>query len=231
MTRLTKTLLAAAVAVGISVTGVVSSAPASAAATDLSNPLVLVAPHAQVTTPGELSAVEIAGLTFMREEEKLARDTYLTLYDLWGSQIFSNIARSEQVHMDAVGTLLDRYGITDPAAGNAIGAFADPALQALYDDLVDLGSQSLVDALTVGAIIEETDIADLFDELAAAEHSDIQRLYQNLENGSENHLRAYVSTLQRQTGDTYEPQILDQTTFDGIVSTSTGRGPRQGRRF
>ena len=231
MTRLTKTLLAGAVALGIAVTGVVSSAPASAAATDLSNTLAAVAPPAQVTTTGELSTAEIAGLTYMREEEKVARDTYLTLYDLWGSQIFSNIARSEQTHMDAVGTLLVRYGIADPAAGNAIGEFTDPALQALYDDLLDLGSQSLVDALTVGALIEETDIADLLDELATVEHSDIERLYSNLENGSENHLRAYVSNLQRQTGETYEPQILSQTTFDQIASASTGRGRRQGRRF
>ncbi len=231
MTRLTRTLLAGAVALGIAVTGVVSSAPASAATTDLSNTQAAVAPPALVTTTGELSTTEIAGLTFMREEEKLARDVYLTLGDLWGSQTFSNIARSEQTHMDAIGTLLDRYGIADPTAGNAIGEFTDPTLQALYDQLAVLGSQSLVDALTVGAIIEETDIADLIDELAAVEHSDIQRVYQNLEKGSENHLRAYVSTLQRQTNETYEPQILDQTTFNEIVSATTGRGRRSGRSF
>ena len=71
----------------------------------------------------------------------------------------------------------------------------------------------------------------LLDELATVEHSNIQRVYSSLENGSENHLRAYVSTLARQTGETYEPQILDQTTFSQIVSSTTGRGRRSGRSF
>ena len=35
-----------------------------------------------------LTDEEIESLVFMHEEEKLARDVYLTLYDLWGFQIF-----------------------------------------------------------------------------------------------------------------------------------------------
>ena len=38
------------------------------------------------------------------------------LYKMWGLTIFSNIASSEQKHMDAIKTLLDRYGLDDPAA-------------------------------------------------------------------------------------------------------------------
>ncbi|MDK2464101.1 MAG: DUF2202 domain-containing protein, partial [Candidatus Korarchaeota archaeon] len=56
---------------------------------------------------GDLAEEEIQGLLYMREEEKLARDVYLTLYEKWGLPIFQNIARSEQTHMDAVKTLLD----------------------------------------------------------------------------------------------------------------------------
>jgi len=54
-------------------------------------------------------------LTYIREEEKLARDVYLYLYDMWGSSIFDNISVSEQAHMDAIKTLIDRYGLDDPA--------------------------------------------------------------------------------------------------------------------
>ncbi|HRX01895.1 MAG TPA: DUF2202 domain-containing protein [Anaerolineae bacterium] len=226
MNKLTKTLLAGVVTLGVAFTSVVWSTPVSAAPIDRGGTVAL-----PVIAGDDLSADEIAGLAFMREEEKLARDVYQTLGDLWGTQIFSNIARSEQAHMDAIGTLLDRYGIADPTDGNTIGEFTNADLQALYDDLVDLGSQSVADALSVGAIIEETDISDLLDELATVEHSNIQRVYSSLENGSENHLRAYVSTLARQTGETYEPQILDQTTFSQIVSSTTGRGRRSGRSF
>ncbi len=50
----------------------------------------------------------------LREEEKLARDVYLYLYTHWNQWIFSNIAKSEQQHMDAVKGLLDKYDIEDP---------------------------------------------------------------------------------------------------------------------
>ena len=231
MNKVTHTLLAGALALGLGVASIAWTAPASAAPVDRGGPVRNQALTVPATAPGDLTADEIDGLTFMREEEKVARDVYLTLGDLWGAQVFSNIAGSEQTHMDAIGTLLDRYAIADPAAGNAIGEFTNPDLQALYDDLVALGSQSLADALTVGVVIEETDIADLMDELSAVEHADIQRVYDNLENGSTNHLRAYVSNLQHQTGEIYQPQVLDQETYDAIVTASTGGAGRRGRSF
>ena len=49
---------------------------------------------------------------FMREEEKLAHDVYVTLYAQWGLPIFQNISQSEQTHTDAVKTLIDRYGLS-----------------------------------------------------------------------------------------------------------------------
>ena len=81
-----------------------------------------------------LTETEAATLTFMREEEKLARDVYLMLADLWGNQIFSNIAASEQKHMDAPKSMLDKYNLPDPVLEE--GEFADPELQHLYDRLV-----------------------------------------------------------------------------------------------
>jgi hypothetical protein len=227
MTKLTRTLLAGAAALGLTFTSIVWAAPASAAMIDTQPTSVIVAPAAPPTPASPLSTDEIAGLTFMREEEKVARDVYLTLYETWGSQVFSNIARSEQSHMDAIKTLLDRYDIADPAAGNDIGEFTDPDLQALYDELVELGQLSLADAFRVGALIEETDIQDLIEELETVEHSDIQRVYEQLLQGSENHLRAFVSNLERQTGETYEPQVLDQATYSQIIGAASGGGPGQ----
>ncbi len=177
---------------------------------------------------GTLTEEEIDGLLYMREEEKLARDVYLTLYQQWDLQIFQNIARSEQTHTDAVKTLLGRYGLDDPAAGNDIGVFTNPDLQALYDQLVDLGSQSLADALRVGAAIEEIDILDLEERIAQTDKEDIQLVYENLMMGSRNHLRAFTSTLETQTGETYQPQYLSQEVYEAIVSQPVERGGRGG---
>ena len=118
----------------------------------------------QIAT-GQLSNPEIESILYMREEEKLARDVYLTLYEAWGLPVFQNIARSEATHMEAVKTLIDRYGLADPVA-QEIGVFTDPTLQQLYDQLVADGSNSLADALKVGAAIEEIDILDLEERIA-----------------------------------------------------------------
>ncbi len=178
-----------------------------------------------------LSASEEADLIFMREEEKLAHDVYVTLYAQWGLPLFQNIANSEATHTAAIQTLLDRYGIEDPAAGNGLGKFTNPDLQKLYDQLVAQGSQSLAEALKVGAAIEEMDILDLQTRLARTTSADIKLVYSNLLRGSENHLAAFTSTYQRQTGSTYAPQYLDQESYN-LLSGANGRrsGYRGGGR-
>jgi len=157
----------------------------------------------------DLSEAEEEGLSFMREEEKLARDVYLMLYEQWGIRIFQNIAKAEETHMSAVAGLLERYGIPDPAADTAVGVFTNPELQALYDQLMEEGSQSLADALRVGALVEEVDIIDLEDYIDQTDNEDLLLVYQNLLKGSYNHLRAFTSTLEKQTGEIYQLQLLE----------------------
>jgi hypothetical protein len=151
----------------------------------------------QTTTPASqtpttpLSSQEEADLRYMREEERLARDVYTALFAEWQLPVFNNIAAAEQAHMDAVKALLDRYGLSDPAAGKAPGVFTDPALQALYDDLIVQGSASVEAAIAAGVLIEKTDIADLKDSLSQTTHADIGLVYNNLLRASNNHLAAF----------------------------------------
>lgn len=171
----------------------------------------------------ELSAEETAALLFMREEEKLARDVYTVLFGLWNQPTFQNIAASEQMHMDEIKTLLDRYAIADPAL--APGEFTDPALKALYDQLVAQGSLSLADALKVGAAIEEIDILDLQNRLTQTDNEDIQWVFNNLMSGSYSHLLAFTSTLSQQTGETYQPQYLSLEQFQTILGSAANGNP------
>jgi hypothetical protein len=172
---------------------------------------------------GELSDAEASALIYMREEEKLARDVYITLGAQWNLPIFQNISQSEQTHMDAIKDLLDRYGLSDPAS-NEIGIFTNSDLQALYNDLTALGSQSIAEALKVGAAIEEIDILDLQNRLPEIDNADIQKVFNNLLNGSSNHLRSFVSTLNTQTGEIYQSQYLDEQSYQTIISTTMQTG-------
>lgn len=143
----------------------------------------------------QLTELEEQNILFMREEEKLARDVYLVMYDLWGADVFANISESEQRHMDAIKNLITRYGLEDPVAVDVIGEFVDPDLQLLYDKLVKSGEETLEDALLVGVQIEEKDIADLIQALEDTDKRNIKRVFQNLLNGSYNHLDAFNACL------------------------------------
>ncbi len=141
-----------------------------------------------------LTADEVDSILFMKQEEKVARDVYQVLYQQWGHVTFGNIAVSEQRHMNAVDNLIARYRLVDTTPAEA-GKFSIPELQALYDQLVALGSKSLKDALAVGVLIEETDIADLKEALKTTRERPIRNVFSNLVNGSYNHLAAFTRAL------------------------------------
>lgn len=168
----------------------------------------------------DLSPEEANGLIFMREEEKLARDAYNILYAKWGIRVFNNIAQSEQRHTDAIKTLINKYDLEDPVTNDIPGSFMNHDLQNLYDTLIAKGDSSLVDALLVGALIEEVDIIDIQSEIDEhVDNEDVTIVYDNLINGSYNHLRAFVKNLARQ-GISYEPQLLSEEVYDGIVNNN-----------
>jgi hypothetical protein len=127
----------------------------------------------------------------MREEEKLARDVYQQLAKKWNLVTFENIAASEQNHFDALGTLLTRYSVADPAQGLAAGVYSNAKLSALYNELMAKGTKSSQDALEVGLLIEKADIADLEAALKGTAKLDVKRVYTNLMNASYNHLEAF----------------------------------------
>jgi hypothetical protein len=179
----------------------------------------------QGSSSGELTAAEASGIAYMREEEKLARDVYLKLYEKWELQVFQNIAQSEETHMAAVKELIDRYGLEDPAT-DQVGTFTSQDLQALYDQLIEQGYRSQADALRVAAAIEEIDILDLQKEMEETDRADIALVYENLARASENHLRAFANNLERREGVVYEAQYVSQAAYDTILESQSrgGRG-------
>ncbi|TCK06317.1 DUF2202 domain-containing protein [Phorcysia thermohydrogeniphila] len=173
----------------------------------------------------KLNKSEISDLLYMREEEKLARDVYLTLSKVYPLPVFRNISRSEEQHMKMVKVLLDKYGIPDPVAetGNRVGVFKNKKLQELYNKLVEQGRSSLIAALKVGATIEDLDIKDLEEAISKTDNEDVEVVYQNLMKGSRNHMRAFVRLLRR-FGSDYTPQYISTEEFQRILSVKHEAG-------
>lgn len=164
-----------------------------------------------------LSIAEVNSLMQMREEEKLARDVYKTLFAKWGSNVFNRISSSEQNHMDAVLMLIKKYQLTDPVKSDDIGVFTSVVMQRLYDQLVEKGSKSLSEAFVVGATIEDLDLFDLQNLTGLVDNQDIILVYSNLSRGSRNHLRAFNRNIVSM-GVVYTPQYISQTTFNEIIN-------------
>ena len=167
-----------------------------------------------------LTQAEIDDLKFLREEEKLARDVYLFSYNKYQVSIFNNISQSEQKHMNSVLNLMNKYGIPD-SASTEIGVFNNTDLQQLYTALTTQANISLIEALKVGATIEDLDINDIDDFISNTNKSDILNVYDNLTCGSKNHIRSYTSQLSS-NGETYIPQFISNEYYITILNESNG---------
>lgn len=194
----------------------------------------------------ELDNGEATHLTFMREEEKLARDVYMTLQETYpGVEVFVNIGDgSEQTHTDTVRDMLFTYNLPDPNPDanilpESIGVFTGPDygwyFTEKYDLLVSWGSQSLLDGLYVGAFIEELDMLDIVGcpkvivetdngidagqcGLLYTDEAPLQNMYTHLVDGSKDHLRSYVKNIENIIGEgNYVAQVLTQAEVDAIL--------------
>jgi len=170
---------------------------------------------------GVLSETEKSGILYLREEEKLARDLYAAFYEKWGVRTFSQISGSEENHMDSMKLLIDRYGLDDPVLTGA-GKFADKKLQGIYDDLLAKGMVSRGEALKVAAMVEEMDIMDFREEQKKTDKPDLLAVYENLERGSRNHLRAFGRQLNKENI-RYKASFLSQEEVDAIMTSPNER--------
>lgn len=152
------------------------------------------------TPTGTLSAEQMATLLFMYQEEKMARDVYIHFSELYPEEnTFAYIQESEQRHMDAVEKLCVKYGVDISNIDESeYGIFVLEEIQTLYDSLTADGEAGLLEALEVGVLIEETDITDL-EEAKDGMPADVVKVFDNLLEGSLNHLDAFNYSISQLT--------------------------------
>lgn len=152
---------------------------------------IVLTPMATAATPTTLTTSQKAMLKFLAEEEKLARDVYTYLSTKVTTRKFTNIARSEQTHMNYMATLLTKYKQWNPTTNRKPGVFYNKDIQALYTSLTTEGAAGLVQAYGVGVKIEELDIGSIEDLLAQSLPVDVTAVLELLLAASYNHLEAF----------------------------------------
>ncbi|MDR7165898.1 hypothetical protein J2X12_003952 [Pseudarthrobacter oxydans] len=161
-----------------------TTAGGSAAVTRDSSPTSTTAGAAELT----------AMLQYLIEEEKLAHDVYQQFARMWDVRIFENIRDSEVQHQQELLLVLNAKGIADPRTG-VPGTFKDQRVQQMYNQFIQQGSSSLIEAYQAGTAIEEQDIADLNEHLKSTTDPMVVPALQRLLAGSENHLQAFQARL------------------------------------
>jgi hypothetical protein len=115
---------------------------------------------------------------------------------------FASIQLSEQRHMDSAQKLCENYGIDISMIDESesdYGHFEVDYLQDLYDECIALGDESLIDALKVGKLVEETDIGTLTESIEEMDMpDDVIQTYEILREGSYNHLESYEAAIARE---------------------------------
>jgi hypothetical protein len=188
-----------------------------------------------------LDSNEQAHLTFMREEEKLARDVYIKLGGMYPDHpVFGRIDDSEQKHTDAVKAMIEKYGLEDPNTNDNVGVYTGEDYGWYFTEkfnlLVERASISELEALYVGAFIEELDMIDINqcpqviieteNEISDTtqcgkiytDNADVSDLYASLLDGSSSHLNGYVKNIEKYIGEgNYQAQILTQEEVDEIL--------------
>ena len=197
-----------------------------------------IRPEFKTGQVGSLDEAEETHLIFMREEEKLARDVYITLGEIYPElTTFARIDDSEQKHMDTMARMLKLYKIKDPSTDDEGGVFTGEDygwyFTEKFEFLVSWGETDGLQALYVGAFIEELDMNDIvhcpdvimdagFPEdgcgLVYTDEATLISAYESLVDGSKSHLRAYVKAIEKIIGEgNYVAQVLSQEEVDDIL--------------
>ncbi|NPA65792.1 MAG: DUF2202 domain-containing protein [Epsilonproteobacteria bacterium] len=210
--KMIKKLSLAVITAGLVFTGCGSSSSSSSDTTSSVNTFESVTDTINTTPKVDLDQETKNTLSYMGNEERLAHDVYLNLYNYHlanGTTIqqLGNIAiNSETQHIQTVQLLVRKY-ITSPDEFTNVdmtelnykdtdlndmemGKYDISHIQSLYDTLYAKGIQSAKDALEVGCMVEVTDINDLLHDIAVAQNSgatDIVTAFEFLRDGSYNH--------------------------------------------
>jgi len=165
--------------------------------------VALLSSSAYANVTSKLTEEQKDRLFFIYQEEKVARDVYIYLGELYPDEsTFASIQLSEQRHMDAAQQLCINYGIDVSMideSESACGEFHVDYLQDLYDECINLGEIELVEALKVGKLVEETDIGTLTESIESMDMpDDVIRTYEVLREGSYNHLESYEAAIARE---------------------------------
>jgi len=165
----------------------------------------------------DLDVYEAWQVTWMYDQEKLARDLANKFLSRWGDPEFLTTAAAEQRHMDELLAVMNLYGLDPLIQTDTDGEFGDERHSDAFSSLMSRGWQSQRDAYIAAAYLEEWDIQEFTASIADSGETRLTEVYSWLLAGAREQLRFLVSRVLGH-GSSYEAQILSQSEVDAICS-------------
>lgn len=137
-------------------------------------------------------------LFFIYQGEKVARDIYITLGNIYKDEnTFSFMQFSGQRHFECTRELCDIYGVeTSQIEEESIGRFESVVLQTMYDACIEKGKKSIYDALEVAEFIKSNEIKDL-EHASVGMPSHVVNVYENIKKRNQRHLDVFQAAISR----------------------------------
>ena len=153
--------------------------------------------HLTFVAAGTLTQQQRTQLAAMAMDEKLNHDLYAAFAKAYGLPVFGHLAAAEANHLQALRTLMQRYGIADPTAGKAAGVFGSATVQAAYNRLLAQGKTGELAALRVAQNLERQAIARYGSAISGLKAPAAERVYSQLRTAETRHLAAISNWIAR----------------------------------
>ena len=161
-------------------------------------------------TTSQLSEKEIITITQLIGKEKIAKEVYENFYAQYQNNLFGNIAKRKQKHIEIWKNILAKQNIT--VLENESLEETENLKNQLLSEAIDETS-----ALKTAIKIEELNLNDIYIVRKNSQKSSIREAANGIECGTKNHLFVYYRALKEKNSD-YKNQFLTGKQFKNIVN-------------
>lgn len=157
-----------------------------------------------------LTEKEISAITNLIGKEKIAKDVYENFYEQYKINLFGNIAKRKQKHIEIWKDILRKQNIAVLEYDELVET------EALKNQLISEGIDE-ISAFKTALKIEELNLNDIAIVKKYSKHQEVSEVAKGIECGTKNHFFVYHKAL-RDKGEKYRPLYISGKQFIVIVN-------------
>ncbi|WDT67852.1 DUF2202 domain-containing protein [Cloacibacterium sp. TD35] len=161
-------------------------------------------------TSSQLSEKEITRITQLIGKEKIAKEVYENFHNQYQNNLFGNIAKRKQKHIEIWKNILAKQNIN--VLENETIEETENLKKQLLSDATDE-----ISALKTAIGIEELNLNDIYIVRKNSQKSSIREAANGIECGTRNHLFVFYRAL-KEKNENYNHQIISGKKFKNIIS-------------